>query len=30
VARTLVRFAFCKRDSVLEEAVGRLTALAAR
>ena len=28
--RTLVRFAFCKRDDVLEEAVGRLAALAAR
>ena len=29
-ARTLVRFAFCKRDDVLSEAVVRLTALAAR
>lgn len=29
-ARTLVRFAFCKRDDVLGEAVVRLTALAAR
>jgi N-succinyldiaminopimelate aminotransferase len=29
-ARTLVRFAFCKRDGVLNEAVGRLAALAAR
>ena len=29
-ARTLVRFAFCKRDEVLREAVTRLTALAAR
>ncbi len=29
-ARTLVRFAFCKRDAVLHEAVSRLTALAAR
>jgi N-succinyldiaminopimelate aminotransferase len=24
-ARTLVRFAFCKRDDVLAEAVGRLS-----
>ena len=29
-ARTLVRFAFCKRDDVLSEAVVRLTARAAR
>ena len=29
-ARTLVRFAFCKRDEVLNEAVARLAALAAR
>jgi len=29
-ARTLVRFAFCKRDEVLTEAVARLGALAAR
>jgi N-succinyldiaminopimelate aminotransferase len=29
-ARTLVRFAFCKRDEVLREAVARLGALAAR
>jgi len=29
-ARTLVRFAFCKRDAVLKEAVARLGALAAR
>jgi N-succinyldiaminopimelate aminotransferase len=29
-ARTLVRFAFCKRDEVLNEAVERLSALAAR
>jgi N-succinyldiaminopimelate aminotransferase len=29
-ARTLVRFAFCKRDEVLKEAVARLGALAAR
>jgi N-succinyldiaminopimelate aminotransferase len=29
-ARTLVRFAFCKRDEVLEEAVTRLGLLAAR
>ena len=29
-ARTLVRFAFCKRDEVLREAVARLTALVAR
>ena len=29
-ARTLVRFAFCKRDEVLEEAVKRLGLLAAR
>ena len=29
-ARTLVRFAFCKRDEVLHEAVARLAALAAR
>jgi len=28
--RTLVRFAFCKRDDVLKEAAGRLAALAAR
>jgi N-succinyldiaminopimelate aminotransferase len=28
-ARTLVRFAFCKRDEVLTEAVGRMAALAA-
>jgi len=28
--RTLIRFAFCKRDDVLHEAVGRLAALAAR
>ena len=28
--RTLVRFAFCKRDEILSEAVVRLTALAAR
>jgi N-succinyldiaminopimelate aminotransferase len=28
--RTLVRFAFCKRDEILNEAVVRLTALAAR
>jgi N-succinyldiaminopimelate aminotransferase len=28
-ARTLVRFAFCKRDEVLHEAVARLSALAA-
>ena len=27
-ARTLVRFAFCKRDEVLPEAVGRLATLA--
>jgi N-succinyldiaminopimelate aminotransferase len=26
-ARTLVRFAFCKRDEVLEEAVRRLASL---
>ena len=26
--RTLVRFAFCKRDEVLDEAVTRLAALA--
>ena len=26
-ARTLVRFAFCKRDEVLHEAVARLAAL---
>jgi N-succinyldiaminopimelate aminotransferase len=26
-SRTLVRFAFCKRDEVLEEAVRRLSAL---
>ena len=30
VTRTLVRFAFCKRDDVLKEAAGRLAALAAR
>jgi N-succinyldiaminopimelate aminotransferase len=30
VVRTLVRFAFCKRDEVLDEAVVRLAALAAR
>ena len=30
VTRTLVRFAFCKRDDVLKEATGRLAALAAR
>ena len=29
-ARTLVRFAFCKRDDVLRDAVARLAALAAR
>jgi N-succinyldiaminopimelate aminotransferase len=29
-ARTLVRFAFCKRDEVLHEAVARLAALAVR
>ncbi|MEO6143339.1 MAG: pyridoxal phosphate-dependent aminotransferase [Dermatophilaceae bacterium] len=29
-ARTLVRFAFCKRDEVLHEAVARLSALATR
>ncbi|HEX7537934.1 MAG TPA: pyridoxal phosphate-dependent aminotransferase [Dermatophilaceae bacterium] len=29
-ARTLVRFAFCKRDEVLNEAVARLSSLAAR
>ena len=29
-ARTLVRFAFCKRDEVLKEAVARLGALASR
>jgi N-succinyldiaminopimelate aminotransferase len=29
-ARTLVRFAFCKRDEVLHEAVARLATLAAR
>jgi N-succinyldiaminopimelate aminotransferase len=29
-ARTLVRFAFCKRDAVLDEAVVRLSSLAAR
>jgi len=29
-ARTLVRFAFCKRDEVLGEAVARLSALATR
>ncbi len=29
-ARTLVRFAFCKRDEVLHEAIARLGALAAR
>jgi N-succinyldiaminopimelate aminotransferase len=29
-ARTLVRFAFCKRDDVLHEAVARLAALAGR
>jgi len=29
-ARTLVRFAFCKRDEVLHEAVARLGALAGR
>jgi N-succinyldiaminopimelate aminotransferase len=28
-ARTLVRFAFCKRDEVLNDAVARLAALAA-
>jgi N-succinyldiaminopimelate aminotransferase len=26
-ARTLVRFAFCKKDEVLREAVGRLATL---
>jgi N-succinyldiaminopimelate aminotransferase len=30
VSRTLVRFAFCKRDEALTEAVGRLAALANR
>jgi N-succinyldiaminopimelate aminotransferase len=30
MARTLVRFAFCKRDSVLSQAVDRLGALGAR
>jgi len=29
-ARILLRFAFCKRDAVLKEAVARLGALAAR
>jgi N-succinyldiaminopimelate aminotransferase len=29
-ARTLVRFAFCKRDEVLHEATARLAALASR
>jgi len=29
-ARTLVRFAFCKRDEVLNEGVARLAALAPR
>ncbi|MGL5911002.1 MAG: aminotransferase, partial [Phycicoccus sp.] len=28
-ARTLVRFAFCKRDDVIDDAVGRLAALRA-
>jgi N-succinyldiaminopimelate aminotransferase len=30
IGRPFVRFAFCKRDDVLDEAVGRLLAFAAR